>query len=552
MYKYSAEDHAQLSARLALFQLQTERHLGGGMTDEQYRPLRLQNGLYLQRHAPMLRVAVPYGMLRADQLRCLAGVAKNYDKGYCHISTRQNVQFNWIGLSDIPNVLTDLSESELHSTQTSGNCIRNVTADPLAGVAVDEIADPRPFCEIIRQWSTGHPEFAFLPRKFKIAVSGGLTDRAMTEVHDIGLQIQKQGRQGWSFTVFVGGGLGRTPMVGKHLKDQLPAADLLDYLHAILRVYNRFGRRDNKYKARLKILVKALGIEAFRAQVNAEFVRVRASGQRLSADDIAFAQSFFPFPEYRKFDHVPEAQLTLHCDADTHFRRWVERNTLGHRVPGYRAVLIPLKRPGMAPGDITDNELLSIAELSERYSFGEVRTTPRQNLILADVPVLDLYPLWRELADLELAHPNGGTVSDVICCPGLDYCNLANAESISVSSAIQRRFDDLDYLHDVGDFTLNISGCVNACAHHHLADIGVLGVDKKGEQFYQVSLGGKRAHPCRIGSILGPAFSREQIPSVVELIVQFYVQHRNADECFSDVFDRLGISAFKERVYGRN
>lgn len=552
MYQYSKQDHQQLDARRSLFQRQLERHIEGKLSEDEFRPLRLQNGLYLQRHAPMLRVAVPYGMLSSQQLRKLADIATTFDQGYCHISTRQNIQFNWPELKNIPAILGSLAEVEMHATQTSGNCIRNVTSDPFAGVAPDEIVDPRPYCEIIRQWSTGHPEFAFLPRKFKIAVSGSQQDRAIVEAHDIGLQLVKDANDSIGFKIWVGGGLGRTPVIGSVINHFVAARDLLDYLQAILRVYNRFGRRDNKYKARIKILVRALGLAEFTAQVENERRNHKQLSRPLTEDDLNFACSFFTAPNYQRFDDTPDQQLDIHCQADQPFAQWVSRNTHPHKVKGYRAVVLSLKGNQAAPGDISAPQLTALAELADQYSFGEVRTTHQQNMVLADVPILDLYPLWQALCEINLATPNIGTLTDMICCPGLDFCNLANAHSIPVAATIRKRFEDLDYLYDIGDLSLNISGCVNACAHHHLANIGILGVDKKGEPFYQVSLGGRKAEQCRIGKILGPAFSKEQIPSVIEFIINIYLQHRVDGESFITTFDRIGLATFKECVYGNS
>ncbi len=551
MYQYSEQDHQQLHSRLTVFSSQLERHVEGKLSDEEFRPLRLQNGLYFQLHAPMLRVAVPYGMLSSKQLRKLAYVADTFDKGYCHVSTRQNIQFNWPALNDVPAIFRELAEVEMHATQTSGNCIRNVTSDPFSGVALDEIVDPRPYCEIIRQWSTGHPEFAYLPRKFKIAVSGSQQDRAIVEAHDIGLQLVKNAAHEIGFKIWVGGGLGRTPVIGSVINDFVPQHYLLDYLQAILRVYNRFGRRDNKYKARIKILVRSLGIDSFKEQVENEWENISHFSHPLTDDDLNFTRSFFTEPKYQHFDNTPDEQLDIHSLADTQFSQWVSRNTYRHKIKGYRSVTVSLKSATAAPGDISSAQLEALAEIAEKYAFGEVRTTHQQNIVLADVQILDLFPLWKTLASLNLATPNIGTLTDMIVCPGLDFCSLANAHSIPVADAIRKRFDDIDYLYDIGNLTLNISGCVNACAHHHLANIGILGVDKKGEQFYQVSLGGDKIAQCRLGKILGPAFSKEQIPSVIELIIKVFLQHRIEGECFINTFDRIGIPTFKEAIYGR-
>ena len=550
MYQYSEHDHQQLSARLRLFRTQIERNVSGKLSDEEFRPLRLQNGLYFQLHAPMLRVAVPYGMLSSKQLRKLAYIANTFDKGYCHVSTRQNIQFNWPSLDDVPTILSALAEAEMHATQTSGNCIRNVTSDPFAGVAQDEIVDPRPYCEIIRQWSTGHPEFAYLPRKFKIAVSGSQQDRAIVEAHDIGLQLVQHSDNDIGFKIWVGGGLGRTPVIGSVINDFIPQQDILNYLQAILRVYNRFGRRDNKYKARIKILVRSLGIEKFKEQVEQEWETIGKFGHQLTTEDLSFARSFFTSPDYRKLDNTPDEQLLIHTQADQPFASWIKHNTFPHKTKGYRSVTLSLKGPDTAPGDITGAQLEALAAVAEKYSFGEIRTTHQQNLVLADVQILDLFPLWKTLTEIGLATANIGTLTDMIVCPGLDYCSLANAQSIPVAEAIRSRFDNMDYLYDIGNITLNISGCVNACAHHHLANIGILGVDKKGEQFYQVSLGGNKAKQCRLGKILGPAFSKEQIPFVIEFIIKIYIQHRHEGESFISTLDRIGLATFKEAISG--
>lgn len=550
MYQYNEQDRRQLKMRLSIFQKQLERHERGELSDEAFRPLRLQNGLYIQRHAPMLRVAVPYGLLSSPQLNKLAFLASTYDQGYVHITTRQNIQFNWPSMTLIPDILNHLAEVDMHTTQTSGNCIRNITSDPFAGVAPDEVVDPRPYCEIIRQWSTGHPEFAFLPRKFKIAVSGSRQDRALVEAHDIGLQAMQNQNGKVGFVVWVGGGLGRTPMMGSIIRDFLPEQDLLTYLHGIVQVYNQFGRRDNKYKARIKILLKDTGLEHFKALVEEAYGNLKLLISPLSDDDLKYARSFFSQPEYQAFDSIPDQKLAEHCQADQAFARWVHHNTHSHKVSGYRAVTLSLKRD--VPGDIQATQLQTVARLAERYSFGEVRTTHQQNIVFADVRIFDLYPLWQALSEVGLATPNIGTVTDMICCPGLDYCSLASAPSIFVAQGIQKRFEDLDYLYDIGELTLNISGCVNACAHHHLANIGILGVDKKGEPYYQISLGGRKSPSCQTGKVLGPAFSKAQIAPVIERIIHIYLQHRQVDESFITTFDRIGLSTFKESLYGRS
>ncbi|SDK14457.1 nitrite/sulfite reductase [Microbulbifer yueqingensis] len=551
MYRYDERDRTIIGERVAQFRGQTERYLAGELSEEEFLPLRLQNGLYIQRLAPMLRIAVPYGLLNSAQLRRLARISRDYDKGYAHFTTRQNLQFNWPQLEDVPDILSELAEVEMHAVQTSGNCIRNTTSDPYAGVARDEIADPRPYCELIRQWSTFHPEFAFLPRKFKIAVNGAEADRAAIRVHDIGVQIvERDGAIGYQ--VYVGGGQGRTPVIAELIRDFLPEEDLLSYLEAIVRVYNQLGRRDNKYKARIKILVKALGPEEFCRRVEEEWAQIRDSADRLTPEALAWARSFFPEPEYRQLDAaVTEAALRDQADSDRAFSRWLERNTFPHRVPGYRAVRLSTKPTGVPPGDVTDTQLEAIADLADRFSFGEARVTHDQNVVLADVRQDALLDLWQAARKHGFATPNIGTLTDMICCPGGDYCSLANAKSIPVAEAIQRRFDDLDYLYDLGDLNLNISGCMNACGHHHVGHIGILGVDKKGEEFYQVQLGGSSSENTSLARVLGPSFSRAEVPEVIGKILDIYIEQRRADELFLDTYNRIGLQPFKERVYAK-
>lgn len=551
MYVYDEHDHKIIKERVLQFQGQTNRYLAGELKEEEFLPLRLQNGLYVQRLAPMLRIAVPYGMLNSAQLRKVAHICRHYDKGYCHITTRQNIQFNWPLLEEVPNILQELAEVEMHAVQTSGNCIRNVTSDQFAGVATDEIVDPRPYCEIIRQWSTFHPEFAFLPRKFKIAVSGTKEDRAAIHFHDIGLQLVKQG-ESTGFKVLVGGGLGRTPVIGSVVRDFLPEQDLLTYLEAILRVYNFHGRRDNKYKARIKILVKSMGVEAFTAKVENEWGQIRDTQMLLTDKEIKRTKSFFTEPDYLSIDETEaQAKLDELSSDDAHFKNWLDRNVGSHRVDGYRVVTLSLKQTGVAPGDITDRQLEEIANLSDQYTFGEIRTTHQQNIVFADVKASDLYALWKALIPAGFASPNIGTVTDLICCPGGDFCSLANAKSIPVAEAIQRSFDDLDYLYDMGNVELNISGCMNACGHHHIGHIGILGVDKKGEEFYQVQLGGSQGNDAALGKVLGPSFSRADMPMVIKKIFQVYVDKRLEGEEFIETYRRIGISPFKESVYAK-
>ena len=554
MYVYDEFDRQILQQRVAQFRGQTQRYLDGELKDDEFLPLRLQNGLYIQRLAPMLRVNVPYGMLNSTQLRRLAHIARFYDKGYCHVSTRQNIQFNWPELAEVPNILAELAEVEMHATQSSGNCIRNITSDQFAGVAEDEVIDPRPYCEIIRQWSSFHPEFAFLPRKFKIAVTGATaSDRAATQVHDIGLQVIDDPEHGVGFKVLVGGGLGRTPVIGSVIRDFLPEAHLLSYLEAILRIYNQFGRRDNKYKARIKILVRAMGPEVFAEKVEAEWRQLGESHSTLTPEAIERAREFFTLPAYDTVDGAASsAELRAQAADNRAFDRWLQRNTRGHRQPGYAAVVLSLKPTGVAPGDVTDTQLEAIADLADRYSFGEARTTHEQNIVLADVKQSELFALWQQAKAAGFATPNIGTLTDMICCPGGDFCSLANAKSIPVAEAIQRQYDDMDYLYDLGDIDLNISGCMNACGHHHVGHIGILGVDKKGEEFYQVQLGGSSGTQAALGRVLGPSFGREEMPAVIQKLLDVFVENRNGDEQFADTFQRIGLAPFKERVYAKS
>ncbi|HCW90942.1 MAG TPA: sulfite reductase [Marinobacter sp.] len=549
MYVYDEHDRQILAERVAQFRDQTNRALAGELEEDEFLPLRLQNGLYVQRLAPMLRICVPYGMLRSDQIRRLARITRDYDKGYAHFTTRQNVQLNWPAIEDVPDILEELSEVEMHANQTSGNCIRNTTTDQFAGVQDDEIADPRPYCEIIRQWSTYHPEFAFLPRKFKVAVNASeRTDRAAIQVHDIGLQMVRNDKGELGFRVHVGGGLGRTPMVGPVIREFLPEPDLLTYLEAILRVYNRYGRRDNKYKARIKILVKALTPEGFAEKVEKEWEHTRNSPTRLTREAIERMQGYFTAPDYQALDNATDllAQQRFEHRA---FDQWLSHNVTTHKKPGYAIVTLTVKETGTPPGDVSDRQLEQIADLADEYSFGEARVTHHQNVVLADVRQDRLFELWQALQPIGFATPNLDTLTDVICCPGGDYCALANAKSIPVAESIQRRFDDLDYLYDLGRIDLNISGCMNACGHHHVGHIGVLGVDKKGEEFYQISLGGSSQHDASIGKILGPSFARDDMPEVIAKLIGVYVEKRTEEEEFLDTYRRIGIQPFKEKVY---
>ena len=551
MYVYDQYDQHIIEDRVRQFRDQIRRYLAGELTDAELLPLRLQNGLYIQRYAPMLRIAVPYGLLSSTQIRKLADITRKYDKGYAHISTRTNVQLNWPELEDVPDILAELATVQMHAIQTSGNCIRNTTTDQFAGVAKDELIDPRPWCEIIRQWSTFHPEFAFLPRKFKIAVNGAVSDRAAIEVHDIGLEAVKNDAGELGFRVSVGGGLGRTPIVGSFINEFLPWQHLLTYLDAILRVYNRYGRRDNKFKARIKILVKALTPEVFAERVEAEWSYLKDGLNTLTEAEVNRISKFFVDPTYQALEDQTSALAQLDAEHPG-FARWRQRNVVAHKKPGYAAVTLSLKSTGVAPGDVTDKQLDTIADLADRYSFGEVRNSHEQNMILADVEQSRLFELWNELRELGVATPNIGLLTDIICCPGGDFCSLANAKSIPIAEAIQRRFDDMDYLFDIGDVDLNISGCMNACGHHHVGNIGILGVDKKGAEFYQVSLGGSSGRNASLGQILGPSFAQDVMPDVIEKVISVYVEQRTEDEQFLDTFRRIGIDPFKERVYAAN
>jgi sulfite reductase (NADPH) hemoprotein beta-component len=548
MYRYDSFDREIVHRRVQQFRDQTHRYLAGELSEDEFRPLRLQNGLYVQKHAPMLRVAIPYGLLSSLQLRKLAHIARTYDRGYGHFTTRQNIQYNWPRLEDAPQILAELAEVEMHAIQTSGNCVRNTTSDPFAGVAADEIVDPRPWCELIRQWSTLHPEFAFLPRKFKIAVSGAIADRAAILVHDIGVQVVRNDQREIGFRVFVGGGQGRTPMIGVAIRDFLPAAELLNYFDAILRVYNRFGRRDNKYKARIKILVKELTAAEFTRQVESEWRHLAGGPGTVPESEITRFASHFTAPPYRQHDGASVEYRAALADSRP-FARWAERNVRGHQRPGYASVVISLKRTGIPPGDATADEMEAIAGLADRYSFGELRVTHEQNLVLADVTEDALHALWLELKALRLATPNIGLLTDIVCCPGGDFCALANAKSIPVAEAIQRRFDDLDYLHDLGEIELNMSGCMNACGHHHVGHIGILGVDKNGTEWYQVSIGGSQGLDATLGKVIGPSFAAADVPDVIASLIDVHVERRLDGERFIDTLRRIGTEPFKERVY---
>ena len=548
MYRYDEFDHSFVQARVAQFSDQVDRRLAGEITEDQFRPLRLMNGVYLQLHAYMLRIAIPYGTLSPRQMRMLAHVARTYDKGYGHFTTRQNLQFNWPALSDIPAILADLASVEMHALQTSGNCIRNVTADHFAGAAADEVADPRPAAEILRQWSSVHPEFSYLPRKFKIAVTGAERDRAAIQTHDIGLHLKKNDKGELGFAVWVGGGQGRTPILAKKIRDFLPEQHLLSYVTAIVRVYNLHGRRDNKYKARIKILVHETGTKEFTRQVEAEWAALKDGELTLPEADIRAIETYFAPPSLAARPEGDEAVKLARLDSRS-FGEWLEQNVTTHKNPDYAAVTISLKGIGETPGDASAGQMDAVAALADRYSFGELRVSHEQNLILADVRQRDLPALWGELKSLGLATPNVGLLTNIVCCPGGDFCALANAKSIPVAAAIQRRFDDLDYLHDIGEIDVNISGCMNACGHHHVGHIGVLGVDKNGTEWYQVTIGGTQGEHAAIGRVIGPSFAADEMPDVVARLLETYVDVRHADERFVDTVRRVGIEPFKERVY---
>ena len=551
MYKYDQYDQQIVDERVAQYRDQTQRFLAGDISEEEFLPLRLQNGLYVQRLAPMLRIAVPYGLLSSRQLRKLAHISRQYDKGYVHFTTRQNIQLNWPQLEEVPDILAELASVEMHAIQTSGNCIRNTTTDQYAGVAVDEIEDPRPWCEIIRQWSTVHPEFAFLPRKFKIALCGSEQDRAAFLLHDIGIQLVTNDQGEAGFQVFVGGGLGRTPVIASLIRKFLPKQHLLTYLDAILRVYNRYGNRDNKYKARIKILVKAWTAEVFAERVEAEWAHLKDGPATLTEHEINRVKAFFTLPNYQSIDSdKANSKLQQTAAENKAFSRWLDRNTQLQKQTGYRSVSLSLKPAGVAPGDVTDRQLEIIADLTDRFSFGELRSTHNQNIVLTDVVVTDLYELWSTAKDAGLATPNIGTINDMICCPGGDYCSLANAKSIPVAEAIQRKFDDLDYVYDLGDLELNISGCMNACGHHHIGHIGILGVDKKGEEWYQIQIGGSASKNAALAKVLGPSLSRDAVTDSIEKLLDVYVENRQHEETFLATYQRIGIDKFKERVYG--
>jgi sulfite reductase (NADPH) hemoprotein beta-component len=548
MYRYDEFDRKFVNERVAEFRGQVARRMSGELSEEEFRPLRLMNGLYLQLHAYMLRVAIPYGTFSAEQMRKLAQIARTYDRGYGHFTTRQNIQFNWPKLEDVPNLLAELADVEMHAIQTSGNCIRNVTADPYAGAIVDEVDDSRIWAEIVRQWSTLHPEFTFLGRKFKIAVSASDYDRAVVRFHDIGLFIKKNDAGETGFEVWIGGGLGRTPMIGKISNEFVPAEDLLSYLEAVLRVYNMNGRRDNKYKARIKILVHETGLDELRAQIDAEWAAIKDSALKVPEYEIERIRVYFAPPPFETLNAVDRGFDTKKFE-NPEFSRWVNGNVVAHKQVGYAIVNISLKTDDLPPGDITADQMDNLADLAENYSFDEIRATHEQNLVFAHVKQSELFELWRELGEIGLAMPNIGKVTDMIVCPGLDYCGLANTRSIPVAQRISKRYADLDQQFDLGELKLKISGCINACGHHHVGHIGLLGVDRRGEEFYQITLGGSGAEDAAIGSIIGPAFSSADIVDAVEELINFYVEIRNQGERFLDTYRRVGAAPFKSRLY---
>ena len=549
MYRYDEYDQRIVDERVAQYRDQVRRRLSGELTEEEFLPLRLQNGLYMQIHAYMLRIAVPYGLLSSRQMRMFAHIARKYDRGYGHFTTRQNIQFNWLKLAETPDILADLASVEMHAIQTSGNCVRNITMDEFAGVARDEVVDPRPYAEILRQWSTFHPEFAYLPRKFKIAISGGEEDRAAISAHDIGLSVTKNAHGDIGFRVLVGGGLGRTPIIGSEICEFLPWQHMLTYVESILRIYNQYGRRDNKYKARIKILVKALGIDEFRRQVEADWADLKDGPGTLTAEELNRVTTFFTDPDYAALtDH--DAALNEFKADNRKFSNWMLRNVKPHRMPGYAIVVLSLKKPGNAPGDATAEQMGAVADLADRYSLGEMRVTHKQNLVLADVKQADLIRLWQEATDHELTSPNIGLLTDMISCPGAEFCTLANARSIPLAKLIAERFEDLDFQHDIGAIEINISGCVNACGQHHIGNIGITGVEKKDhEEWYQVSLGGAEGNDSTIGKIIGPSLTFNQVPEVINRLLEVYLRERFEAESFINTVRRIGHAPFKEHVY---
>jgi sulfite reductase (NADPH) hemoprotein beta-component len=548
MYRYDAFDRRLVHERVEQFRDQTRRFLTGELSEDDFRPLRLQNGLYIQKHAPMLRISIPYGLLSSHQLRMLARISRVYDRGYGHFTTRQNLQLNWPRLEDVPDILADLAGVDMHAIQTSGNDVRNITGDHFAGVARDEIADPRPCCELIRQWAALHPEFAYLPRKFKIAVTGATSDRTAVSLHDVGLVLVRNEAGEIGFRVIVGGGMGRTPIIGHVIREFLPRAEILNYLEAILRTYNRFGRRDNKWKARIKILVRERTPPQFALDVEEEFAHLHGGASTVTDEELDRLASLFEPPPYATLAGDDCAFQASVADSRA-FANWVRRNVHPHKVPGYAIVTLSLKRVGVPPGDASADQMDAIADLADDFSFDELAVSHEQNLILRDVRQSDLFALWSRAKPLGLATPNIGLLTDIVCCPGGDFCSLANAKSIPIADAITRRFDDLDYLHDIGEIDLNMSGCMNACGQHHIGHIGILGVDKNGAEWYQVSIGGSQGNDAALGKVIGPSFAARDMPDVIARLLGTYVERRRPDERFIDTVHRVGIEPFKERVY---
>ncbi len=549
MYRYDTYDRTALAERVAQYRDQTRRFLAGELTEEEFRTLRLRNGLYIQRHAPMLCIAVPYGLIAARQLRKLAHVARKYDRGYVHFTTRHNLQLNWPKLEDVPDILEELASVEMHSIQTSGNDVRNITTDHLAGVAADEIVDPRPYAEIVRQWASFNPEFAYLPRKFKIALNAAAGDRTALAFHDIGLEFVRDAAGELGFRVHVGGGMGRTPILAEVIREFLPWREALTYCESVLRVYNRYGRRDNIWKARVKILVRSLGIGEFRRRVEEDWKELRDPRSVITDEELARVSAHFAPPAYEPPSDEDRA-FAFAAAGDRAFARWVGRNVHAHRRPGYAAVTLSLKRSGVPPGDITSGEMELVADLAERFGSGEVRVTHEQNLVLPDVRERDLHELWQHARAARLATPTVGLLGDIISCPGGDLCSLANAKTLPIADAILTRFEDLDFQHDIGELDLNMSGCMNSCGHHHVGHIGILGVDKGGSEWYQVTIGGRQGRDAAIGRVIGPSFAAAEMPEVVQKLLETYLAHRDDGERFVDTVDRIGIAPFKERVYG--
>lgn len=549
MYRYDEFDQKLVDERVEQFRRQVQRRLAGELSEDQFKPLRLMNGLYMQLHAYMLRVNVPYGSLSSRQMHKFAHIARTYDKGFGHFTTRQNIQYNWVKLEDTPDLLRELADVEVTAIQSSGNCVRNITSDQYAGRAGDELADPRIYCELLRQYTVLHPEFSYLPRKFKIAVTGAPKDRAAVALHDIGLRMHLNDAGEMGFEVLVGGGQGRTPFIAHTIREWLAPEHLLSYVEAILRVYNIRGRRDNINKARIKIIVNQMGIDKYRELVDAEWERIKDGALKVPQEEIDRIDAYFAPPEYETVEDL-SAELDALREADRGFDRWMQSNVVTHKVPGYCIVNITLKAPGRVPGDISADDMDAVADLADHYSLGEIRVSHRQNLTLVDVKQQDLHSLWQKLDELELATPNLGQITDIICCPGLDYCNLANARSIPVADDINQHFVDVDRLALVGDLTINISGCMNACGHHHVGNIGILGVDKRGKEFFQLTLGGSSDENASLGDRLGPGLPQEDVPNAIEAIVDQYLRIRQQDERFLDTYRRVGIAPFQDAVYG--